>query len=63
MTVFNLLELNLILQDYLIDMVDNWLRNMNQGKMAGVAFTDLQEAFDTVKSCCCCCCVVQEETT
>lgn len=32
----------------LIDMVDDWLTNMNSGKMSGVAFIDLRKAFDTV---------------
>ena len=32
----------------LTDMVDNWLCNMNDGKMTGVTFIDLRKAFDTV---------------
>ena len=32
----------------LTDMIDNWLCNMNEGKMTGVAFIDLRKAFDTV---------------
>ena len=28
-------------------MVGNWLCNMNDGKMTGVAFIDLRKAFDT----------------
>ena len=29
-------------------MIDNWLSNMNNGKLTGVAFIDLRKAFDTV---------------
>ena len=32
----------------LTDMVDNWLSNMNDGKLTGVAFIDLRKAFDSV---------------
>ena len=32
----------------LVDMVDDWLTNINSGKMTGVAFIDLRKAFDTV---------------
>ena len=32
----------------LADMVDDWLTNINSGKMTGVAFIDLRKAFDTV---------------
>ena len=32
----------------LTDMVDNWLCNMNDGKMTGVAFIDLRKALGTV---------------
>ena len=32
----------------LTDMVDNWLSNMNDGKLTGVTFIDLRKAFDTV---------------
>ena len=32
----------------LVDMVDDWLDNINSGKMTGVAFIDLRKAFDTV---------------
>ena len=32
----------------LIDMVDDWLTNINAGKLTGVAFIDLRKAFDTV---------------
>ena len=32
----------------LVDMVDDWLLNINSGQMTGVAFIDLRKAFDTV---------------
>jgi hypothetical protein len=32
----------------LTDMIDDWLQNMNDGKLTGVAFIDLRKAFDTV---------------
>ena len=35
----------------LIDMTDDWLSQINSGKMTGVAFIDLRQAFDTVNHC------------
>ena len=32
----------------LVDMVNNWVHNMNAGTLTGVAFIDLRKAFDTV---------------
>ena len=32
----------------LVDMVDDWLSNINSGKMTGMALIDLRKAFDTV---------------
>lgn len=32
----------------LTSMVNDWLQNMNSGRLTGVAFIDLRKAFDTV---------------
>ena len=31
----------------LVDMVDDWLLNINSGQMTGVTFIELRKAFDT----------------